>query len=55
MTIVGDTIEEAVAGAIHARGSLFKATRDDMLIPRNIKCLGNIPKAAWQSIVTFED
>ena len=45
LSIVGDTIEEAVAGVMQARRTLFQAQKDSMPIPRCIKHLGGLPKA----------
>ena len=45
LSIVGDTIEEAVAGVMQARRTLFQAQKDSMPIPRCVKFLGGLPKA----------
>ena len=45
LSIVGDTIEEAVAGVMQARRTLFQAQKDSMPIPRCVKYLGGLPKA----------
>jgi len=45
LSIVGESIEEAVAGVMSTRGALFKASRDQLPIPRCCKFLGSIPKA----------
>ena len=45
LSIVGDTIEEAVQGVMQARRTLFQAQKDSMPIPRCVKYLGGLPKA----------